>query len=133
MLALTVIAVVVNSHASVAEEPSSTTTERATVLGIVTERPAEGRFVETDRGFMVPYTATIPGTDVKFTMMPIPGGKHEVTRDGVTYFVQIEPFWMAKTEVTWGRSRNRNSRDTPHRTERQRRKGPRRSRIARSD
>ena len=31
--------------------------------GLVAEQPASGPFVKTDRGFMVPYTETIPGTE----------------------------------------------------------------------
>ena len=48
------------------------------IPGLVKERPASGRFVETDQGFMVPYTATIPGTEVTFEMVPIPGGKFKL-------------------------------------------------------
>src|SRR5690606_25096704 len=71
-------------------------------LGLVTEPPAEGPFVKTDQGYMVPYEAQIPGTcSITYTMIPIPGGKHRVERNGMTYFVEIEPFWMGKTEVTW--------------------------------
>ena len=42
--------------------------------GIVKEKPTEGIFVETEQGYMVPYTETIPGTDIRFEMVPIPGG-----------------------------------------------------------
>ena len=43
--------------------------------GLVKEKPASGLFVETKHGFMVPYTSKIPGTDVSFELIPIPGGK----------------------------------------------------------
>ena len=43
-------------------------------LGIVTTKPTEGLFVEVEGGFMVPYETTIPGTEIKFTMVPVPGG-----------------------------------------------------------
>lgn len=69
--------------------------------GLVAERPAEGRFVQTDRGFMVPYRATIPGTEVTFEMVPVPGGEYQMSRHGRTFTVKMEPFWMGKTEVTW--------------------------------
>ena len=79
--------------------------------GIVKEKPAEGRFVETDQGYMVPYTATIPGTDVTFEMVPIPGGKFQMgspedeedRRDdeGPQFEVTVQPFWIGKHEVTW--------------------------------
>ena len=43
-------------------------------MGVVAKQPASGPFVKIEGGFMVPYTATIPGTDVKFQMVPVPGG-----------------------------------------------------------
>ncbi len=79
--------------------------------GIVKQKPAEGRFVETEHGFMVPYTATIPGTDVTFEMVPIPGGTFQMgspddeedRRDdeGPQFEVTVQPFWIGKHEVTW--------------------------------
>lgn len=60
---------------------------------------------------MKPYKQTIPGTDVTFEMVPIPGGefvmgspKSEKNRkpdEGPQHKVKVEPFWMMKTEVTW--------------------------------
>jgi formylglycine-generating enzyme len=38
-------------------------------------------------------TVTIPGTDLKFEMVYVPGGKIGA--------VELRPFWMSKTEVTW--------------------------------
>jgi formylglycine-generating enzyme required for sulfatase activity len=62
-------------------------------------------------GSMKPYTETIPGTDLKFEMMPIPGGTYEMGSpaseakrgedEGPPHPVQIGPFWMGKCEVTW--------------------------------
>lgn len=80
--------------------------------GISDQRPAAGPFVDLGDGtFMVPYTATIPGTDVEYTMIPIPGGKFtfgspesESDRnddEGPQVEVSVEPFWMGKCEVTW--------------------------------
>ncbi|MGI9516679.1 MAG: formylglycine-generating enzyme family protein, partial [Pirellulaceae bacterium] len=79
--------------------------------GIVSEQPAEGFFVETEQGFMVPYKATIPGTDVEFEMVPVPGGTFHIgspddeaeRRDdeGPQVCIRVEPFWMGKYEVTW--------------------------------
>lgn len=71
------------------------------VLGIVAEPPKGERSVATDQGYMVAYEETIPGTDVTFTMVPIPGGEYEFKQGDRTLRVQIEPFWMDKTEVTW--------------------------------
>ena len=47
-------------------------------LGLVKEKPASGRYVKTDQGYMIPYEATIPGTNVKYYMEPIPGGQGPV-------------------------------------------------------
>jgi formylglycine-generating enzyme required for sulfatase activity len=81
------------------------------VPGLVQEQPASGRFVKTDRGFMVPYKATIPGTEATFEMQPIPGGTIKLgspdaepgrkPEEGPQFEVQIEPFWMSTYEVTW--------------------------------
>ena len=60
---------------------------------------------------MKPYTERIPGTEVTFDMVPIPGGTfvmgsppNEPNRDedeGPQHRVKIRPFWMGKCEVTW--------------------------------
>jgi formylglycine-generating enzyme required for sulfatase activity len=57
------------------------------------------------------YTETIPGTTVKFEMVPVPGGKFvmgspenepgRAADEGPAHSVEIKPFWMGKTEVTW--------------------------------
>ena len=82
------------------------------VTGLVAEKPTEGRFVETSRGYMVPYRQKIPGTDQSFQMVPIPGGTFllgspaaEVGRnadEGPQVKVTVAPFWMSAHEVTWG-------------------------------
>lgn len=94
----------------VQDEQASTATQNK--LGIVAEKPESGPSVEIPGGYMVPYTATIPGTKIEFTMIPIPGGKfmmgspedEEDRRDdeGPQFEVTVEPFWMGKYEVTWG-------------------------------
>ena len=58
-----------------------------------------------------PYTEVIPGTEVVFDMVPIPGGKFimgspqgESGRnddEGPVHEVELSPFWMGKHEVTW--------------------------------
>ena len=100
-----VIAVaVLTSTVAVAEEKQQ-------IIGISKEKPKEGRFVKTDLGYMVPYKETLPGSDVQFEMLPIPGGvfrmgspdseKGRAKTEGPTFEVEIPPFWMAKYEVTW--------------------------------
>ncbi len=49
------------------------------------------------------YTETIPGTVVKFEMVPVPGGTYTITdpKTGKPRQVTIKPFYIGKTEVTW--------------------------------
>lgn len=64
-----------------------------------------------DQAGMKAYTDQIPGTDIKFDMVPIPAGKFvmgspdsEKDRkddEGPCHEVTIKPFWMGKCEVTW--------------------------------
>jgi formylglycine-generating enzyme required for sulfatase activity/mono/diheme cytochrome c family protein len=58
-----------------------------------------------------PYKTTIPGTDVTYEMVPIPGGEFLMGTSGSEpghkpdeapqHRVRIEPFWMGSHEVTW--------------------------------
>jgi formylglycine-generating enzyme required for sulfatase activity len=66
-------------------------------------------------GWMVPYEETIPGTGVRFTMIPIPGGTFRMgspedevgreTTEGPQFTVTLPPFWIGRCEVTWGEYR----------------------------
>lgn len=59
----------------------------------------------------VPYLESIPGTEIKFQMVPIPGGtftmgspedeEGRAEDEGPQIKVKIEPFWMEVHEVTW--------------------------------
>jgi sulfatase modifying factor 1 len=79
--------------------------------GLVKDKPASGRFVKTDQGYMVLYESTIPGSDVTFTMVPISRGtfmlgspaseKGRNDDEGPQVEVIVEPFWMSQTETTW--------------------------------
>lgn len=72
------------------------------------ETPNAEATTETE---MKPYTQKIIGTDAKFDMVPIRGGKFlmgspesEADRkeeEGPQFEVEVEPFWMGKCEVTW--------------------------------
>jgi formylglycine-generating enzyme required for sulfatase activity len=64
-----------------------------------------------DAAGMQRYTEKIPGTEMKFDMLPIPGGKflmgspkgekgHKAD-EGPQHEVAIDPFWMESHEVTW--------------------------------
>ena len=69
--------------------------------GIEHIAPADGRSVQVDQGYMVEYDETIPGTEVTFTLMPIPGGEYEFRQGDRALRVKIRPFWIGRTEVTW--------------------------------
>jgi formylglycine-generating enzyme required for sulfatase activity len=65
----------------------------------------------SDEATMKPYTDIIPGTDAKFDMLPIKGGKFMMgspegeegrqADESPQREVEIEPFWMGKCEITW--------------------------------
>jgi len=58
---------------------------------------------------MKPYTEPLEHTDYEITMVPIPGGRFQMgSPPGVgnpdehpQHAVELEPFWMAKFEITW--------------------------------
>ena len=75
-------------------------------------RPAgDEAAVKVPGGWMVSYDELIPGTEVTFRMVPVPGGtfrmgsaESEADRssdEGPQVDVAIEPFWMGRCEVTW--------------------------------
>ena len=79
---------------------------------LLQEEPAEGRFVKTERGYMVPYQQRIPGSSAVIEMVPIPGGT--ITIDlppplsetdkpnppDQMYTTSFGPFWMGRFEIT---------------------------------
>ena len=76
------------------------------------DRPAgEERAVQVPGGWMIAYEDTIPGTDVVFRMVPVPGGTFrmgspadEADRgddEGPVFAVTVEPFWIGACEVNW--------------------------------
>ena len=86
----------------------------ADVPGIVAgeERPAGATAaIRIPSGWMVPYDETIPGTDVTFQMIPVPGGTFRMgspdgeagrnADEGPAFEVVVEPFWIGRCEVTW--------------------------------
>ena len=54
---------------------------------------------------MKPYSLAIPGTNVSYEMVPIPGGQFQMggtgKGEGPIHPVKVEPFWMSAHEVTW--------------------------------
>jgi formylglycine-generating enzyme required for sulfatase activity len=85
------------------------------VLGLSTVKVAQSSAQEPPQpqspASMKAYVETIPTTDVKFEMVPIPGGTFvmgspatEAKRgkdEDPQHPVQIAPFWMGSKEVTW--------------------------------
>ena len=73
------------------------------------------RSVERSPAAMKPYKNVIPGTDVPYEMLPIPGGKFTMgtpdserghqADESPEHRVRLEPFWMASREVTWNEYR----------------------------
>ncbi len=80
-------------------------------VGIATEKPASGPFVQIEGGYMVPYAFAIPGTDVSIDMVPIPGGTFKLGSpedesdrgedEGPQIDVVVGPMWVAKYETSW--------------------------------
>lgn len=87
----------------------------AETAGIVADAPAGERSVDTGRGHMVAYTQRIPGTEVEFRMVPVPGGEFlmgspgdEADRsddEGPAVRVRVGPRWVGECEVTWAEYR----------------------------
>ncbi len=83
--------------------------------GISATKPEKGPFVPIEGGkggYMIPYTQSFERTNVAFEMIPVPGGDVTVGSpdseagrsddEGPQFSVKLEPFWIAKTELTWG-------------------------------
>ncbi|MDP6113623.1 MAG: formylglycine-generating enzyme family protein [Planctomycetota bacterium] len=80
-------------------------------LGIQKERPADGRCVQVEQGYMVAYCALIPGSEIEYEMVPCPGGSYFLgspesepgrkSDEGPQAEVRVAPFWIGKYEITW--------------------------------
>ena len=65
----------------------------------------------TNAAEMAAYTNNIPGTEVAYSMIPIPGGqfvmgsppdeKDRSADEGPQHKVQLSPFWIGQFEITW--------------------------------
>lgn len=103
------------SSEAIADEPATVSTVVETVVsvpGIASQKPTAGPYVALEDGrFMVPYTQRIPGTDIDFEMIPIPGGDFTfgsaedapdfLEDEGPTIALKAKPMWVAKTEARW--------------------------------
>ncbi|HBE68839.1 MAG TPA: transcriptional regulator, partial [Planctomycetaceae bacterium] len=91
--------------------PFTTPSIGADSPGISKEKPAKGPSVKVEDGYMVPYTITVPGSDVTIDMVPVPGGTFNLGSpededgfeddQGPQIQVKVEPMWVAKYETTW--------------------------------
>ena len=77
------------------------------------EKPAgDGPAIRVPGGWMLAYDETIPGSEVTFRMVPVPGGTFRMgspaddadrsADEGPAFEVKVEPFWIGRCEVTWG-------------------------------
>ncbi|GDX41099.1 hypothetical protein LBMAG21_13910 [Armatimonadota bacterium] len=60
--------------------------------------------VDANSKKLEPFEEKIPGTVVKFKMIPILGGKITIldpTKDNAPKTIEVKPMWVGKTEVTW--------------------------------
>jgi formylglycine-generating enzyme required for sulfatase activity len=82
----------------------------ATLVAQIQQRIAASPTPATEKE-MQAYTNTIPGSDITYDMVPIPGGKFKMGSpdsepgrkpdEGPQHEVEISPFWMEKCTVTW--------------------------------
>ena len=83
-------------------------------IGIVESQTSLGPCVAMDGGkggYMVPYIHELGATGISFEMIPVPGGRVSVGSpekeaghrgdEGPMFEVELAPFWIGKTEVTW--------------------------------
>ncbi|MEM8945192.1 MAG: formylglycine-generating enzyme family protein [Planctomycetota bacterium] len=88
------------------------TASSSDVPGLSRSKPSGGApSVETERGYMTSYVERIPGTEVTFEMIPVPGGEFLMgspegepdrhSDEGPQVLVQVAPCWVAKCEVSW--------------------------------
>ena len=82
----------------------------ATIVAEIARRIAATPAAKT-AAEMQAYTQKIPGTEISYDMVPIPGGKFKMGSpdsepgrkpdEGPVHEVEISPFWMEKCTVTW--------------------------------
>ncbi len=78
---------------------------------VLVGEPAASGFADVAGAKPADYEQTSPGSEVKFTMVGIPGGTFDMGSpesekgrspdEGPVHPVTIRPFWMEKTETTW--------------------------------
>jgi formylglycine-generating enzyme required for sulfatase activity len=96
--------------AAAGAEPKQNPTDTPTVRWLPKPYPAANSEARQESD-MKRYTDTVPGTELRFDMLPIPSGQFSMGSpasekghkpdEGPCHEVAIEPFWMGKCEVTW--------------------------------
>jgi formylglycine-generating enzyme required for sulfatase activity len=108
MVGMVAVGGIAVSHAMAEDKPEA-------LVGWAKQAAAEGPSIQVGDAFMVPYTYTIPGTDIACEMIPVPGGTVKMgspdseagraADEGPLVEVEVAPFWMAKVEVRWAEYR----------------------------
>ncbi len=85
--------------------------EPAGMMELTDESGPKAPVYPSDSGAFEKYTETIPGTEVTFNMVPIPGGTFDMGSpegescrrpdEGPARKVTVSPFWMGEIEVSW--------------------------------
>ncbi|MFO0923553.1 MAG: formylglycine-generating enzyme family protein [Pirellulales bacterium] len=108
-LGLVIAHVVGQVHLSAIHAQDGLINSSTSQLGIAKEPLQNVRCVEFDGVFMIPYSTKIPGTEVSFEMIPIPGGvalignpsdASDRAEESPQIRVAIEPLWVGKCEIT---------------------------------
>ncbi len=92
------------------KDVADTADAEAGIIAGIAARIAEVSKEKTP-GDMKPYSTMIPGSEIAYDMVPIPGGKFKIGSpeneagrkpdESPQREVEISPFWMGKLEVTW--------------------------------
>ncbi len=92
-------------------QPTSGASTQASAPAVTDTSPAPSATQAPASEEMKPYVETIPGAEVRFEMVPIPGGTFNMGSpssepgrkpdEGPQHPVTIRPFWMEKFETRW--------------------------------
>ena len=107
-ITISILLAIFDSGNSYSQDKSPGAAEAA--LGVVAENPDSQHAVKIESGWMVPYQQRIPGTDVEFWMVPVPGGEFLMgspateegrsPNEGPQVRIRVAPLWVGRYEVT---------------------------------
>ncbi|RLS30985.1 MAG: formylglycine-generating enzyme family protein [Planctomycetota bacterium] len=110
VLFLSLFSVLIRGAASRAEDPSGSSSAAGFVAGEA-KPDGDGPMVQVPGGWMISYDERLPGSDVTFRMVPVPGGNYRMgspesesdrhADEGPQFEVVIDPFWIGQHEVSW--------------------------------